>query len=194
MDKKNIIIVILCILTVGIAFVGYKVYTLPKEEIKTTINLTGKYLNTKVNNEYDSYSLDSLVEKYSKYDSNDDKWALFNSEWHEYILKSAGIINNALTSTESFIIYTYHESDEKDEMTKYIEKFMSDNNMYIYKVNEEIYNELSLKQYVDVIPSIIIISNGSIYSYTNCYDENNNLIFKNYDELKNWLSKYIEIN
>lgn len=197
MDKKNILIVILCVLTVGISFLFYKTYNLPKEEVKTTVNLTNKYYNTKSNSEYDNYSLDSLIEKYSKYKADDDKWALFNSEWHEYILKSAGIINNALTSSESFIIYTYKESDEVeeiDEITKYIDEYMNENNIYIYKVNEEIYNELTLKQYVKEIPSIIIIQDGGIYTYTNCYDENNNKIFNNYNELKNWLDKYIEIN
>ena len=197
MDKKSILIVLLCIVTAGVSYLFYKTYNMPKEEVKTTISLTGKYYNTKVNTEYDNYSLDSLVEKYSSYASDDDKWALFNSEWHEYNLRSAGIINHALTSSESFIIYTYKESDEVDEideMTKYIDEYINENNIYIYKVSEEIYNELTLKQYVKEIPSIIIIQDGGIYTYTNCYDENDNKIFNNYNELKDWLNKYIEVN
>lgn len=197
MDKKNILIILLCIVTVGVSYLFYKTYNMPKEEIKTTISLTDKYYNTKSNSEYDNFSLDSLLEKYSKYSDTDDNWALFNSEWHEYNLRSAGVINNALTGSESFIIYTYRESDEVDEideMTKYIDEYINENNIYIYKVNEEIYNELTLKQYVKEIPSIIIIQNGIIYTYKNCYDENNNKSFNSYDELKEWLNKYIEIN
>ena len=186
MDKKNIIMVILSILMVGLGiyiFIDYK--EIEKED--SLVTLTSKYYNTLSYVEFDKYSLDKLIDEYSKYPDDDERWTTFNNVWQEYKIKSASIINNALTSKESFIVCVYNENDNNGKILEFIDRYINENNIYIFKLEEGIYKSTALKNYVDIYPTVIIIKDGNIYSYID-----DNLIYENYDNLKKWIDNYIK--
>lgn len=191
MDKKNIIIILLCILTLvfGVVFlIDYK--NIDKED-NPPVTLTNKYYNTLTYLEFDKYSLDNLIKEYSAYSDDDDRWAVFDKVWQEYKLKCASTINKALTSKESFILFYYEESEEKNFLEEFVDRYKTENNIYIFKVDENIYKETSLNNYVTSPPSVIIIKEGKIYSFTDINDEKDKILYESYEEFKNWLDGYI---
>lgn len=191
MDKKNILIILLCILTFGFSILFFMNKKLVEKEDIPPVTLTSKYYNTLTNIDFDKYSLDSLIEEYSSYSLDDDRWTLFDKVWQDYIYKSASMINKALTSKESFVLFYYVDDEQKSNMMEFVDRYKKENNIYIYKVDDSVYKETSLYNYVKTYPSVIIIKDGNIYSYTDINNENDNKLYESYDEFKNWLDSYI---
>ena len=179
------------------------------DNISSEIAEFNSYDIEKVNTEFNNtvYNADgtykeeySTPNEYGGRDSND----LFNVEYNKYMAKyndlkqkKANVINKLIDSKKSFIILSYNQTCEEREYSVVdgTEKVLKQNGYsYLYAGSEyingtEILFESKLSRSQDTSGSIFIVKSGEIYGSINPDVDS----IKSESELKNWLSKYIDI-
>ena len=104
-------------------------------------------------------------------------------------------LNELEDNSESFLVMVYTTGCFSCmDFEKVLTEFTKEYNLSIFRINIKDIEKTALKDKIKYTPSLVIYKEGKVYKYLNADSDKDSKYYKNTDNLKEWLDKYIEFN
>ena len=78
-----------------------------------------------------------------------------------------------------------------DRLRDYMEKYMEQNEIAVYKIMFEKMKDTALHDYVKYYPSVAIIEKGKVKTYLRADSDDDANVYNNYEDFERWMSERI---